>query len=88
MGFVRSLVHRPRADFAGAQIGRLTLDWIMAHRSADQEIRGSLITLRDRASRLPTWPWPPQLLGGFVSALLLPVVVYLLTRFASTLVGT
>ncbi len=47
-----------------------------------------LITLRDRASRLPTWPWPPQLLGGFVSALLLPVVVYLLTRLASTLVGT
>jgi len=52
MGFVRSLVHRPRADFAGAQIGRLTLDWIMAHRSADQEIRGSLITLRDRAREL------------------------------------
>ena len=47
-----------------------------------------LMTLRDRLSRLPTWPWPPQLLGGFVSALLLPVVVYLLTRAASTLLGT
>jgi len=47
-----------------------------------------LVTLRDRLSRLPTWPWPPQLLGGFVSALLLPVVVYLLTRVASTVLGT
>jgi hypothetical protein len=47
-----------------------------------------LVTLRDRLSRLPTWPWPPQLLGGFVSALLLPVVVYLLTRAASSLLGT
>ncbi len=52
MGFVRSLVHRPRANFAGAQMGRLTLDWIMAHRSADQEIQGSLILLRDRAREL------------------------------------
>ena len=52
MGFVRSLVHRPRANFAGAQMGRLTLDWIMSHRSADQEIRGSLILLRDRAREL------------------------------------
>ncbi len=52
MGFVRSLAQRPRATFAGAQAGRLTLDWIMAHRSADQEIRGSLITLRDRGREL------------------------------------
>jgi hypothetical protein len=44
-------------------------------------------TLRDRVSRLPTWPWPPQLLRGFISALLLPVIVYLLTRAASGLVG-
>lgn len=47
-----------------------------------------LTALRDRVSRLPTWPWPPQLLGGFASALLLPVVVYLLTRVASTVLGT
>lgn len=51
-GFVRSLVHRPRANFSAAHIGRLTLDWIMAHRSADQEIRQSLTVLRDRAREL------------------------------------
>ena len=48
---------------------------------------GSLTVLRDRVEHLPTWPWSPQLLRGFVSALLLPVVVYLLTRVASSLVG-
>ena len=34
----------------------------------------------DRIARLPTWPWPPQVLRGFISALLLPVVVFLITR--------
>lgn len=36
--------------------------------------------LRDRINRLPTWPWPPNLMRGFISALLLPVVVYIVTR--------
>jgi len=44
-------------------------------------------TLRDRIQRLPTGPWPPQLLRGFVSALVLPLVIYVLTRLVSTLVG-
>ena len=44
-------------------------------------------TLRDRIQRLPTWPWPPQLLRGFVSALVLPLVIYLLTRLVSSRVG-
>lgn len=48
----------------------------------------SLTTLRERIDRLPTWPWPPQLLRGFVSALLLPVVVYVLTRAAGSLLAT
>ena len=30
--------------------------------------------VRERVSRLPTWPWPPQVLRGFVTALLIPVV--------------
>ena len=52
MGWVKSLTARPRADYAGAQTGRLTLDWIMSRRSADQEIRGALIDLRNRAREL------------------------------------
>lgn len=44
-------------------------------------------TLRDRIQRLPTWPWPQQLLRGFVSALILPLVIYVLTRLVSTSIG-
>ena len=46
-----------------------------------------LNAMRERIVHLPTWPWPPQLLGGFISALLLPVIAYLLTRLVSTLLG-
>ena len=45
-----------------------------------------VIVTRDQALKLPTWPWPPQLLRGFVSALLLPVIVYLVSRSVGTLV--
>jgi hypothetical protein len=44
--------------------------------------------LRDRVAHLPTWPWPPQLLRGFVSALLLPVVLYVLTRAIGSQLGS
>jgi hypothetical protein len=37
-------------------------------------------TLRDRIARLPTWPWPPNVLRGFITALLLPVIVYIASR--------
>jgi hypothetical protein len=61
------------ADFAAATTLNGTLE--------------SVTMLRARVEHLPTWPWPPQLFRGFVSALLLPVVVYLLTRVASSFVG-
>jgi len=44
-------------------------------------------TLRDRIARLPTWPWPPQVVSGFASALLLPVIVFLVTRVLSSQIG-
>lgn len=34
--------------------------------------------------RLPTWPWPPSVLRGFLSAVLLPVVVFVITQFVGT----
>jgi hypothetical protein len=46
-----------------------------------------LRALRDQIRELPTWPWPPQLLRGFVSALLLPVIVYVLSRLAAGFVS-
>lgn len=44
--------------------------------------------LRKRIVDVPTWPWRPQVLSGFVSALLLPVAVYLLTRAIASQLGT
>ncbi|HYK96365.1 MAG TPA: hypothetical protein VE011_10960 [Candidatus Dormibacteraeota bacterium] len=43
--------------------------------------------LRDRISRLPTWPWQPNLFRGFLSALLLPVIVYVVSRLIGGRVG-
>jgi hypothetical protein len=48
---------------------------------------GGLTALRDRIAHLPTWPWEPQLFRGFVSALLLPIVLFLLTRVISDLIS-
>lgn len=42
--------------------------------------------LRERFDRLPTWPWPPNLLRGFVSALLVPLAIFVLTRVLSGLI--
>lgn len=44
-----------------------------------------LTALRERVGHLPTWPWPPELLRGFVSALLLPIVVFIASRLVGTL---
>jgi hypothetical protein len=41
--------------------------------------------IRERIERLPTWPWQPALLRGFISAIILPVMVCLLTRVAAGL---
>ena len=43
--------------------------------------------LRERIFRLPTWPWPPNLFRGLISALLLPVIVYLVSRLIGGQVG-
>lgn len=43
--------------------------------------------MRDRISRLPTWPWPPNLFRGFLTALLLPVIVYIVSRLIGGQVG-
>jgi hypothetical protein len=39
---------------------------------------------RDQIGLLPMWPGPPQVLRGFLSAILLPVVVFLITRYVGT----
>jgi hypothetical protein len=47
---------------------------------------GGIHATREQIGRLPTWPWPPQVLRGFISAILLPVMVFLITRYAGGLI--
>lgn len=44
--------------------------------------------LRKRISDIPTWPWRPQVFSGFVSALLLPVAIFLITRALANQLGS
>lgn len=47
----------------------------------------SLIALRGEVARLPTWPWRPGTLTGFISALLIPLVIFLLQGILARWVG-
>jgi len=40
----------------------------------------SLQLERDAIARMPTWPWEPGTLRAFVSALLVPLVLWLIIR--------
>lgn len=41
---------------------------------------GSLGKVKAEVEKLPTWPWSPALFRGFVTALLLPIVIWFVTR--------
>ncbi len=43
----------------------------------------ALIAQRDLIARVPTWPWSTGALTGFVSAMLLPIAVFLIQRVLS-----
>lgn len=45
------------------------------------KVISSLLSLREVAAKLSTWPWQAETLRGFVSALLLPVLIWILTTF-------
>jgi hypothetical protein len=52
----------------------------LSQSAAMQASLASLIAERDLVSRLSPWPWTSGTLRGFVSAVMLPVVVWALTR--------
>jgi hypothetical protein len=41
----------------------------------------SLLAERDVIARTPTWPWAPETVRGFATALILPVALWLIFRF-------
>jgi len=46
----------------------------------------SLVVERDMLAHLPTWPWKPGTVGAFATAILLPVGLFVVTRFIDRLV--
>jgi hypothetical protein len=46
---------------------------------------GALIRERELFERIPTWPWNPATIRGFVSALLVPIFLWLVTRLLERL---
>ena len=54
------------------------------------EMRNSIAALKDELEiiqRRPTWPWQPDTLRNLLAPLLVPVIVYLMQRFAGGLLG-
>jgi hypothetical protein len=69
-------------------LGRLH-DAVEAHdlSNADQlnKTLSSVLAERDVLARLPTWPWSTGTLRGVASAVLLPIVIFVLTRLIDQL---
>jgi hypothetical protein len=51
-----------------------------------QNALAALIAERDLVKRLPTWPWEAGTLGAVASAVLLPIGLWVLTRFLERIV--
>jgi hypothetical protein len=47
----------------------------------------TLLTIRNEVAHLPTWPWGPGTLTGFLSALLLPLVIWGIQQVLAGLIG-
>jgi hypothetical protein len=47
----------------------------------------TFLTIRDEVASLPTWPWGPGTLTGFLSALLLPIAIWGLQLLLSRVLG-
>lgn len=43
------------------------------------KVLSSLLRLREVAAKLSTWPWQPETLRGFLSALLIPILIWIIT---------
>jgi hypothetical protein len=72
---------------AGAELKARVEAGSFEESKAIHDALAGLTIVRDQIRDLPTWPWPPQLLRGFISALLLPVIVYILSRAAAGFVS-
>ena len=61
-----------------ATLGRVPL--------SSEKSLASLLAERDLFNKLPTWPWSVATLRGVASAILLPVLIFVLTRVIDRLI--
>ncbi len=58
--------------------------------SAVERMQASVVTLKNEQEilqKIPTWPWQPETLRNLVTPMLIPVIIYLLQRYAGLLFG-
>jgi hypothetical protein len=48
---------------------------------------GALLEFRREIGSISTWPWRPQTLRGFITAISLPIVVWLIQQFLAGVIG-
>jgi len=53
----------------------------LARGDALNKTLGSLLQQREVLAKLPTWPWSSGTVRGFVSVILLPLVLFMVQRF-------
>ncbi|MFN2165846.1 MAG: hypothetical protein ACK2U9_06255, partial [Anaerolineae bacterium] len=81
-----------------AQVGsRLNATFALLHENVDRrelaqmdkinQALSSLKAERDMLEQLPTWPWRPETLRGFVTAVVLPLLVWTLTLLLERLLA-
>ena len=67
------------------EISRDVDDGDLSHLSALGPALGVLIQQRDIISKLPTWPWSPSTARGLVSAVTIPLLLFILQRLLTPL---
>ena len=81
---------RQKGDLLAASTARLKTVLESLHSAVDahdytsadglNKMVASTVAERDLLARLQTWPWTPTTIRGFASALLLPVILFVITR--------
>lgn len=52
-----------------------------------QSQAGALMQFRREIDQISTWPWKPQTLRGFITAISLPIVIWLIQQFLGQIIG-
>ena len=58
-----------------------------ARTEAQNRALSTLVSARDVVNHVPTWPWSTGSLTGFVTALVLPIVLFLIQRYLGDALG-